>query len=64
MPKNTGLDRSPEEPAQRLAARRRARSGDLLALHLWRWCAARRKPTAIAATRFGSRASVYRTVRA
>ena len=64
MPKNTGLDLSPEEHAQLLAALRRARYGYLLALHILLLCAAMRNPTEIAAALFCSRSSVYRTVRA
>jgi hypothetical protein len=52
-----------EEYAQMLAALRRARYGSLLALHISWLCAAGRRPTAIAAVLFCSRASVYRTVR-
>jgi transposase len=45
-----------------LAARRRARYGDVLALHgLW-LCAAGRAPTDIAAALLGSRSSGYRTL--
>lgn len=46
-----------------LAALRRARSGDLLALHVRLLCARGRHPTAIAAVLFCSRSSVYRVVR-
>jgi transposase len=44
------------------AARRRARYGYLLALHILRLCATGRRPTAIAAVLFCSRSSVYRAV--
>ena len=64
MPRSTGLDLSPEEHAQLLAALRRARYGHLLALHILLLCAAMRNPTEIAAVLFCSRSSVYRTVRA
>jgi transposase len=64
MPNSTVLDLPPEEQAAMLAALRRARDGYLLALHILWWCAARRSPTDIAAVLFGSRSSVYRTVRA
>ena len=64
MPRRTIVERAQEEHAQLLAARRRARYGDLLALHLVRWCPTGRRPTAMAAVLFCSRASVSRTVRA
>jgi hypothetical protein len=64
MPKSTVVDIPQEEPAQMLAALRRARYGYLLALHLLLWCAAGRNPTEIAAVLFCARSSVYRTVRA
>jgi putative transposase len=64
MPRSTGLDLSPEEHAQLLAALRRARYGYVLALHILLVCAAMRNPTEIAAVLFCSRSSVYRTVRA
>jgi hypothetical protein len=47
-----------------LAARRRARYGYLLALHILLLCAAGYSPTAIAAVLFCSRSRVSRTVRA
>jgi len=47
-----------------LAARRRARYGYLLALHVLLLCASGRTPTEIAAVLFCSRSSVYRIVRA
>ena len=46
------------------AALRRARYGYVLALHIVLLCALGRNPTEIAAVRFCSRSSVYRTVRA
>jgi hypothetical protein len=52
------------EPAELLAARRRARDGDLRARHLWLWCAAGRTPTDSAAVLCCSRARVSRTGRA
>jgi transposase len=64
MPRSTVLDLAQEAHAQLLAARRRARYGYLLALHIVLWCAATRNPTEIAAVRFCSRASVSRTMRA
>jgi putative transposase len=64
MPKSPILEIPPEEQAQRLAARRRARYGYLLALHIWLLCAVRHNPTVIAAVLFCSRSSVYRTGRA
>jgi transposase len=64
MPTSTFVEIPQEERAKMRAALRRARYGDLLALHLLWLCAEGRTPTAIAAIRFGSRSSVYRTVRA
>jgi transposase len=64
MPKSTVVEIPLEEQAQMLAARRRARYGSLLALHVLLLCAAGRTPTDIAAALFCSRSSVYRTVRA
>ena len=64
MPRSTGLNLSPEEHAQLLAALRHARYGSLLALHILLLCAAMHNPTEIAAVLFCSRSSVYRTVRA
>jgi hypothetical protein len=46
-----------------LAALRRARYGDLLALPVLRLCVAGRTPTDIAAFLFCARSSVYRLVR-
>ena len=63
MPDTTLLDMPHEEQAQMLAARRRARYGSLLALHVLLLCAAGRNPTEIAAFLFCSRSSVYRIVR-
>src|SRR5262249_39153235 len=64
MPRRTGLELSPEEHAQLLAALRRARYGYLFALHILLLCPAMRNPTDNAAVLFCSRSSVYRTVRA
>jgi transposase len=64
MPRMTIVDISPPEQARLLAELRRARYGDLLALHLLLLCAAGRTPTEIAAVLFCSRSSVYRVVRA
>ena len=64
MPKNTFVDIPHEEQRQMLAARRRARYGYLLALHLLLRCATGRKPPMIAAVLFCSRSRVYRTVHA
>jgi transposase len=64
MPKSTVIVIPPAERAEMLAALRRARYGYLLALHILLLCAAGRTPTDIAAALFGSRSSVYRTVRA
>jgi hypothetical protein len=63
MPATTLLDIPPQEQEQLLAALRRARYGDLLALHVLLLCARGRHPTAIAAVLFCSRSSVYRVVR-
>jgi hypothetical protein len=46
------------------ATLRRARYGELLALHILLWCAVGRNPTEIADVLFCSRSRVYRTVRA
>ena len=62
MPKSTFIDIPAEDQARMLAARRRARYGDLLALHLVRWCADGRQPPEIAVVLFCSRSSVYRAV--
>ena len=64
MPRSTCVDIPPEEQRQLLAVLRRARYGDLLALHMVLLCAAGRTPPMIAAVLFCSRASVYRTVHA
>ena len=64
LPRSTGLDLAQEAHAQLLAALRRARYGYVLALHIVLWCAATRHPTEIAAVRFCSCSSVYRTMRA
>jgi transposase len=64
MPHSTVVEMPTEEHAEMLAALRRARYGDLLALHILLLCAAGRTPTDIAAVLFCSRSSVYRTVRA
>lgn len=58
MPRSPLLEISPAEPAQMLVARRRARYGDLLALHSVLWCAEGRNPTEIATILFCSRSSV------
>jgi hypothetical protein len=64
MPQSTCVELPPAAPRQIGAARRRARYGSLLALHLLVWCAAGRQPTMIAAVLFCSRSRMYRTVRA
>jgi len=64
MPTRTVVEMPQEEHAQMLAARRRARYGDVRARHMLLWCAAGRHPTDIAAGLFGSRARVSRMVRA
>jgi hypothetical protein len=58
MPSSTVLDIRPEAQAQMLAALRRARYGDLLALHILLLCAAGRRPAEMAAVLFCSRSSV------
>jgi hypothetical protein len=60
MSKRTFVEIPEEEQARLLAARRRARCGYLLALHILLWCADRRHPTEIAAVLCCSRSSVYR----
>ena len=62
MPKSTCVDIPEEEHAWMLAARRRARYGYLLALHILLLCADGRNPTEIAMVLFCSRSSVYRAV--
>jgi hypothetical protein len=62
MPRSAVLDIPQEEQAQMVAALRRARYGYLRALHLLLLYAAGRRPTAIAAVLFCSRASVYLAV--
>jgi putative transposase len=64
MPKRTIVEIPLEEQAQMLAGLRRARYGQLLALHILLLSVAGRNPTEIAAVLFCSRSSVYRTVRA
>ena len=64
MPRTTIVDIDPAEQAHMLAEVRRARYGQLLALHILLLCAAQRTPTEIAAVLFCSRSTVYRAVRA
>ena len=64
MPKTTIVEMPPPEQAQLLAVLRQARHGEVLAAHILLLCAAQRTPTAIAASLFCSRSSVYRVVRA
>ena len=64
MPKSTILEMSPAEPAQMLAALRRARYGYLLGLHILLFMRDGTQPTEMADVLFCSRSSVYRTVRA
>jgi hypothetical protein len=64
VPSTTRVEIPPAEQARMLAAVRRARYGDLLALHLLLLCAAGRTPSASAAVRFCARSSVYRVVKA
>jgi transposase len=54
----------PEEQARMRTELRRARYGDLLALHLLLLCAAGRTPSEVASVLFCSRSSVYRIIRA
>ena len=63
MPCTTLLDIAAHEQAHMLATLRRVRYGSLLALHVILLCAAGHTPTAIAASLFCSRSSVYRIVR-
>jgi hypothetical protein len=63
MPATTLLDIPQQELAQRLAARRRARSGYLLAVPIVLLWAAGRHPTAMATVLCCARARVARTVR-
>jgi hypothetical protein len=64
MPHSTVVERPTEEPAERLAARRRARYGSRLARHILLWCAAGRTPTDMAAVLCCARSRVYRPGRA
>ena len=64
MPRTTIVEIAPSEQAQMLAELRRARYGELLALHILLLCAAQRSPTEIAAVLFCSRSTVYRVVAA
>jgi transposase len=64
VPRPTRVEISPTEQARMRAELRRARYGDLLALHLLLRCAAGRTPSEVASVLFCSRSSVYRIVRA
>jgi hypothetical protein len=64
MPMSTILEIPPEVHGQMLAARRRARYGHLLGLHILLWCAVGRHPTDRADVLCCARSSVYRTMRA
>ena len=64
MPRLTIGEICPAEQARLRAELRRARYGDLLALHLLLLCATGRTPRAVASVLFCSRSSVYRIVRA
>jgi Homeodomain-like domain len=64
VPRPTIVELPPAEQARLRAELRRARYGDLLALHLLLLCAAGRPPSEGAAVLFCSRSSVYRIVRA
>lgn len=64
MPRTTIVEIPLEEQARMRAELRRARYGDLLALHLLLLCAAGRTPSEVASVLFCSRSSGYRIVRA
>jgi len=64
VPRPTIVEIPPEEQARMRTALRRARYGDLLALHVVLLCAAGRTPSEVASVLFCSRSSVYRIVRA
>jgi hypothetical protein len=64
VPRTPLIERAPEEQAPILAAVRRARHGDVLALQLLLLCAAQRTPTELGAVLFGSRTPVYRVAKA
>ncbi len=64
MPRTTLGESPPLEQARMLAELRRARYGDLLALHLLLLCTAGRIPSEIAAVLFCARSSVYHVVKA
>jgi hypothetical protein len=63
MPGRTLREVSEPDQAQMLAALRRARYGDLLAVHVFQRSAADCNPTEMAAFLCCSRSSVYRIVR-
>ena len=64
MPRLTRVEICPAEQARLRAELRRARYGDLVALHLLLLCATGRTPSAVARVLFCSRSSVSRIVRA
>jgi transposase len=64
VPRPTIVEIPLEEQVRMRAALRRARYGDLFALHLLLLCAAGRTPSEVARVLFCSRSSVYRIVRA
>jgi hypothetical protein len=64
VPSTTIIEMAPEEQAHILAAVRRARPGDVLALQLLLLGAAQQTPTEIAAVLYCSRTPVYRVVKA
>jgi hypothetical protein len=64
VPRTTIIERAPEEQARILAAVRRARHGDVLALQLLLLGAAQQTPTESAAVLYCSRTPVYRVVKA
>jgi transposase len=64
VPRPTIVEIPPEEQGRMRAELRRARYGNLLALHLLLLCAAGRTPSEVAAVLFCSRSSVYRIVQA
>jgi hypothetical protein len=64
VPRPTIVEIPLEEQVRMRAELRRARYGDLLALHLLLLCAAGRTPSEVASVLFCSRSSVYRIARA
>jgi hypothetical protein len=64
VPRTTIIELAPEEQAHILAALRRVRYGDIVAVPILLLGAAQRGVTAIAAVLFCSRSTVYRVVTA